>query len=527
MFYIWDKKLNFDWGYYFETKEQADTFVVDHVSRRADYSLADLAVKERDDSPECMEARMLLSDGTYTPPAWHAESWYRERFEDIKAFAHVSDIAPENILFFESKAKLSKGRTTPIKPGKFLKKYFADVLNEQDILKWTEKHKEQFVDGSELHWAETGEEIAAVYSMSATFNSCMQHKFPAKEGDRNSGHFPRDLPVHPTYVYGAGDLSLAYLHKGDRLVGRALVWKEKGLVGRVYGDIVSVRSALKRAGIHTTSDQTDYDTFEGARLLHVPFPYAEDDNGKYDHVYKEQPRIVVPYIDGKVEGLVFSEDKKYLILTDQEWDEDWTHCENPATFKASDAGGYAYGSCECKMCGKDKRSFNHMYCKGEVEGEYVKTWICTHCFDKHAVYSEMKGLYYNRAEFTQIRVYQNSYWGETSRWAVAEVDDVVKAVDGLHRFLHDCTMLVDGTYVANHMLSRYAFESCVDGKLYPMTRKITTDESIKRFKGYYSMTREQFDAIPADQTVEDFLNSIAKPPVTTAVLKESLFGSWL
>jgi len=523
MFFIWDKKLNYQLYQMFDTRDEAAKFVDDWLQGSPGYTHADLPIKERDDSPECMEARLLLSDGTYKNPVWFGASWYVERFEDIKTFAHVDPENPEMILFFENREKLSKGRTTAIKPGKFLKKFFSDVLSEDDILKWTDKHKEQYVDVAGLSWARTPEEISAVYQMDATFGSCMQHKMtPVPGRNYNTGGWPLDLPVHPTAVYGAGDLSLAYLHKGNRLLGRALVWEEKGLVGRVYGDIVGIRSALKKYGISTDSDQYNYDTFEGARLLKVEYPWPEPDNDN-GHIFRGQPRVVAPYIDGKVDGLAPSDCGEYFIITDQQYaDEDGYNPANPTDFKATEPGGYVLGSCKCAKCGKSKRHFYNLYSKDSA-GEQVEIWWCERCWEDLAHYSDSGHMRYDREYYTPRRVYVWGHWGESTRWAVEGVDLIVETAEenAIWRRKQDCVDVVGLGWIGNHVIGNHAFKSHADNRWYPLDKKVVVGT-------HYTLIQEQVaDFVIPPNDIYSYINRLQFATAPVIKRPESLFPQWL
>src|SRR5690606_37817316 len=102
--------------------------------------------------------------------------------------------------------------------------------------------------------------------------SCMSHD----RGAYNSS-------VHPTYVYGASDLAIAYLvNKRGRVSARALVWPERKIYGQIYGDTWRIEPALRDAG-HTIADHTWAWSFERARLLRIDdrpgvfvAPYVDD-----------------------------------------------------------------------------------------------------------------------------------------------------------------------------------------------------------------------------------------------------------
>lgn len=235
---------------------------------------------------------------------------FHDRYDGFSAinmknthFAIVSQSDPLFISYFPDEEKGMLNKRVKIAPGKYLKKYFSHVYNDLQIEEYANKHKEKY-SPVEIHWASTPEEIVQVYKMPHEgFNSCMQ-----KQDDV----FRATIKRNPTYVYGAGDLSLAYtVNSEGRLTTRALVWKDKNKVGRVYGDPFIIRSALAKQGIVTNSDNSDYDVFEGARLL------------KEFYTYDNKKMVIAPYIDGLIRHL--EEDGDYLVISKEgRYHAEWT-----------------------------------------------------------------------------------------------------------------------------------------------------------------------------------------------------------
>jgi hypothetical protein len=223
-----------------------------------------------------------------TPPLWQDEPWYKERIEDIGAYACVDPNDTSLLSYFPTPAKGAKGQAQSAKPGVFLKKFFGDILTDKDIKRLTDRHRETFGSVAELKWARTPEEIVKVYTQQAGFTSCMQ--YPAN----------RFRHGHPVQVYGAGDLAVAYIEQGELLLARAVVWEAKKKVGRVYGDGALLRKALKEYGIPTESSNSKFDNMYGARLLYKPLP----DNA-----------VMAPYVDC-LDGVQADVEDGYLVLKD-------------------------------------------------------------------------------------------------------------------------------------------------------------------------------------------------------------------
>jgi hypothetical protein len=131
----------------------------------------------------------------------------------------------------------------------------------------------------QLQFVETAEDMVRIYTecnSSRDVGSCMTHDV----SDYNSN------PVHPVAVYAAGDLQVAYARMdGDsgEIWGRALVWPERKVWGRIYSTNASLfRKALKAAGYESGESST---ALVGARLQLI---YTDD----------SEREIVMPYIDG-------------------------------------------------------------------------------------------------------------------------------------------------------------------------------------------------------------------------------------
>lgn len=220
----------------------------------------------------------------------------------VPHFAIVSQSDPLFISYFPDEEKGMLGKRVKIAPGKYLKKYFSDVYTDREIEEYANLHKEKYSD-VEILWANTPEEISNVYKMPNTgFTSCMQ---------KQDSYFSNTIKRNPTFVYGAGDLSLAYVVKDGYLTTRALVWKDKKKVGRVYGDPFILRAGLAKEGIDTRSNNGQFDTFEGARLI------------KEFHDYDNKKYVIAPYIDGGIRWL--KDDGEYLIIDKEgRYHAEWT-----------------------------------------------------------------------------------------------------------------------------------------------------------------------------------------------------------
>jgi len=186
---------------------------------------------------------------------FHNTDWCRH-------FVEVSEKGEGNISYFQSEEKRAVNVRTPIKPGRYLQKFFGDFLTEKQIQEMAIAFTE-YAKPPELFISQDADVVEAVYRNGP--NSCM------KKNDSQMKSL-----VQPTRVYGGPDLGIAYIGSLEKPTGRAVVWPEKQLYGRRYGDIERITIALNASGYKEGS-------FEGARIQKI-----------WDDRYEA---FVVPYID--------------------------------------------------------------------------------------------------------------------------------------------------------------------------------------------------------------------------------------
>jgi len=160
-----------------------------------------------------------------THPVWEYEPfWLDHRKIRADHYAHMSRNDPALLAYTQSPEKGLRGIFTPIKPGRYLTKYFAGVLSEREIAfyaAWqsTGSKGSEWTDAARypMTFASSSAGIVSVYERGP--QSCMKG-------------------MSCVSVYGAGDLAIAYLTKGEdaggQVLARALVWPDKKVLGRVY-----------------------------------------------------------------------------------------------------------------------------------------------------------------------------------------------------------------------------------------------------------------------------------------------------
>lgn len=172
-----------------------------------------------------------------------------------------------------------------MKPGRFFKQYFGDKFTDAQIATMANQVAIESAPPT-LCIARTPKEIYETYLSGP--KSCMQYM-------KSSG-----FQGHPVEIYGGPDLGLAYLKKSpDRIVARALVWPEKKIFGRCYGNEVALKRALTTAGyksVYGSGDGQGKDAagpWLGARLGCIPYPVPKPSGP----CVLKHPVFLVPYSD--------------------------------------------------------------------------------------------------------------------------------------------------------------------------------------------------------------------------------------
>lgn len=198
---------------------------------------------------------------------WADEDFWRDNpMRWIEHLPRPSAAKPGLLSYYDSPAKRAQGRLTMTKPGRYLRKFFSDLLSESEIEKLAHKWTADTAPET-LHITQDADEIEAAYR-NAHLGSCMHF---------GSGSFSG--PEHPCRVYAGPDLAVAYIGDLDSPRGRCVVWPEKKIYLRLYGDVHRLSFALEAHGFRKGEESE----FEGARLQRIWC----DDNDLY----------VMPYLD--------------------------------------------------------------------------------------------------------------------------------------------------------------------------------------------------------------------------------------
>ncbi len=311
----------------------------------------------------------------YLPIPWNADEWY-EQYAPIH-FAHISIDQPGMVAYTpdaESGIADKQLRTTP---GRYLAKY-AKQLSKAAIADYVDRVK---ADLAPLKLATEEKDILWIYAKGP--QSCMDGR-----------NFSLTSENHPCKVYAGPDLAVAYMgglptapdtrgvtESADKITARSIVWPEKKIYTRIYGD-TTLGVILTRAG-YTKG------TLDGARLRRIP--------------YKNGRGFLMPYVDAADS---VSADGEFWVLHDGD------HRRDVGT-KETQGYVHDYGECDnddsddrpemisCAHCGVECEDDSDYapYCEGchndrqvcqrcdrsrwdENGGHVAGEWYCDTCFEE-------------------------------------------------------------------------------------------------------------------------------------------------
>ncbi|BCJ91814.1 hypothetical protein IZ6_25490 [Terrihabitans soli] len=382
-----------------------------------------------------------FSEGTYRELPWVGQPWFDGKYPDH--YAHVSVETEAQVAYTETEAKGHADRQTRLNAGRYLTKFFSDVLSETQIRDLATEYV-ALLDDCKLLFTDNPTKMVRVYVNGP--HSCMQ--YPAD-------HFQSRF--HPVRVYAAGDLQLAWLERDGQITARCLVWPERKIYGRIYGDTARIEPRLAALGYSNGS-------LNGARLKRVP-------------VGRSKRKFIAPYIDGRQR------------LTDG------------GDFLAIDAGGeiFADGTdgiarnpmTKCERCRRGEEFHEHNGYSVRINGDGgVRIW-CHRCAHRHAVDCRYHGDRFPRRLAVEV---ENQLW---SPWAAEQnsfVCDVtgrrhsnrhlavlhdgrqvrsslardVRHIDGRRIFVltDEAVRLDDGTYWSQEMFAEHGFVCAITGRNY-------------------------------------------------------------
>jgi len=292
-------------------------------------------------------------------------------------FAHLSLKTPGQIAYTPTDEHGYQDKQTTIKTGRYLEKYLADVFTAEERAVFIDKVKA--VSG-DLQITREARAIEAIYTNNHDgMRSCM-----SRSKDRYLS------PFHPSRAYAdSPDLAVAYLGTLDHPTARCIVWPERKLWTRVYGD--NTLAEILKAHGYTKPDSHEHGSLDGARIK----------------AHEVEPNVyVMPYVDS-ASSASLSDCGEYLILhrgtrgryqthvtrescgdtlpTGLTREEDSDECE--------DDDRHECGNCStmidddeqyCSSCEDDRQyceSCNEDYFDGTAFHEDGNRWICESCYE--------------------------------------------------------------------------------------------------------------------------------------------------
>lgn len=217
-----------------------------------------------------------FASGEYRELPWTGEDWWVSSDAARDLFAHVSVKDLSKVAYTPDERFGREDRQLQTKPGRFLNKYFGDVLTPNEITHWAGIFAGENEE-STVRFARTPDEIEMLYTFSggdSGVSACM-----SRAAEHYSG------PCHPTRIYGADELAIAYLGTVEHCTARVLTRNEPKIYGRAYGDTARLTAGLRRLGYSPDSGGD----FDGAKLLRIEYgggfvgPYLDNCYGVEDH----------------------------------------------------------------------------------------------------------------------------------------------------------------------------------------------------------------------------------------------------
>jgi hypothetical protein len=293
----------------------------------------------------------------WTQPVWVDTPWFQNSPHRLMHYLHGSIKIEGNVAYAESIEKAQADRYITTKPGRYLTKFFADVLSEREIKEWADKQ----VAASKpavVRWADTEQEMIRAINLGPS-DSCMSAGFHSGREEWFKGH------IHPAAIYATPDITVAYLEDHDgKIVARAVCNATKRYVARCYGDARMLVPALEALGW----------TQESGALEDCRIKKIENGNVSRDS-------YIMAYVDAGTGSGGGS-----LGYKDAGDDEYWILCESHKqgnTYAGYENNGVTRDEpqCTCEMCDEeiDEDGAYHIESAGQT--------VCESCRDDRFVYA--------------------------------------------------------------------------------------------------------------------------------------------
>lgn len=393
---------------------------------------------------------------------WANKPVFLENIERwIESFPVPSLSVPGLVAYFQDANKRARDIQTPIKPGKYLKKFFGDILSEAEIhemaMEWSNEYAAR-----ELFVTQDADEIERVYR--GKYNgSCMHFGSGCYAGDE-----------HPARVYAGPDLGIAYIGDTDSVDGRCLIWPSKKLYfPKFYGDSHRMEAALVAKG-WKAGDEGD---FEGARLQRLPYgdgfilPYLDTaeavrDNGQW-LIIDDGGNIGARNTNGLSDGIEICDDCE-------------EQCDDRTYIGSVDR-------CVCEYC----RDSNYFYCdemddyypddqRVEVEGysyDYLSQSGVERAVSRGVLFfCDLSETYYSSNNYEQVELTD----GSTAEASRAERDGYFCEYSEQWSVDEDTKQeLSDGTFIDSGMISGSYLDAWLEERGVTLAGAIPSEDQIE------------------------------------------------
>lgn len=263
--------------------------------------------------------------GVYPDPG-NVLAWLREQGLAGQYFPHVSKEDPAMVAFTPDRAMAVADRKVRTTMGKLLRKFL--VLASDETIAQLEASHRAYMD-PHFEFASTADDIEHVYTTMDGDSGCMRHE---------RDHFNL-IDYHPSAVYSAPGMGVAYIKNGDRITARSVIYDnpdnptDKRYV-RIYGDRALERK-LKGKGYRLAG-------LAGCKIAAL-----------VDESFDESNNYVMPYIDtpggggsgcydSRVTGAVRYKGDEYLTLLDSVTSDNLRRATGRNIAGVTNQGGYTY-----------------------------------------------------------------------------------------------------------------------------------------------------------------------------------------
>lgn len=375
-------------GLVFEDPQEAS-----HKAKKLSREMGEKLVVKLIIDPKWKEReKRRIDDGTYRDMPWLPYPWWVSTMAYAiwkDQYPHPSLERPGFLAYTANEEDGTKDKQSIVRPGAYLKKYFSQVLNYYGY------DESPMIDvfmaaygPTDVKFATTEQEIITLYEHGV--HTCMQGR-----------HWPF-AGKNPAHIYAAGDLQVAYLGSLENAKARTVVWPEKKLFSRVYGDIARLTRGLEKLGYKWGAPI-------GAKIKRIEIRKVKFDPNRGPPT----ACFIVPYIDKKNQpggGHLSVIDKGDHLLICEEGVPGSHHCGLPDGYSGQYVpreDEFPTFTCDnCKTAGH--RELSSVYTEENPEDCDEASW-CKKCTARYAFHCQWSGSWFAKDKVKPTQV-DGHYW---------------------------------------------------------------------------------------------------------------------